>query len=112
MLIDACDAAAARADLDQLDSRRFDDESAAFLEAVQPCDLSWDESVGAPCAINPIFAVVPPMSNETSVSMPIHEPRKRAASTPAAGPDSSILIGIADATSASVRPPLDSMTWN
>ena len=47
----------------------------------------------APSSISDAFAVVPPMSNASRLSMPSCCPMPRAATTPAAGPDSSAKTG-------------------
>ena len=63
-------------------SRRLPDESAA------PTSYSWLRE-SAPSSISDAFAVVPPMSKLITFSCPSARASAAAATTPAAGPDSS-----------------------
>ena len=63
--------------------------------------------VNSPFSISEAFAVVPPMSNEIALSMPMRRASSRTPTTPAAGPDSMMCIGVAAAASAVVSPPFD-----
>ena len=65
---------------------------------------------GVPPWISPTFAVVPPMSNEMTSSLPITLPRFADAMTPAAGPDSTMKTGFRAAAPAPNTPPLDCIT--
>jgi hypothetical protein len=62
-----------------------------------------------PPSISDAFAVVPPMSNVITLSMPSARASERAAITPAAGPDSSANTGRAAASAAVITPPEDCM---
>jgi len=53
------------------------------------------------------LAVVPPMSNEIAFATPIRLVNACTPTTPAAGPDSMMCIGVAAAALAVVRPPFD-----
>ena len=55
------------------------------------------------------LAVVPPMSKVRTFESPMRRARAREPTTPAAGPDSMMCIGIRAAASALIRPPLDCM---
>ena len=63
--------------------------------------------VNSPFSISDAFAVVPPMSNEIAFSIPMRRASARTPTTPAAGPDSMMCIGVAAAASAVVSPPFD-----
>ena len=66
----------------------------------------------APSSISDAFAVVPPMSKASRLSTPSCCPIPRAATTPAAGPDSSAKTGRSFASSAVMTPPDDCMIWS
>src|SRR5437762_2728409 len=63
--------------------------------------------VSSPFSINEAFAVVPPMSNEIALSMPTRRVNACTPTTPAAGPDSMMCIGVTAAALAVVSPPFD-----
>ena len=63
--------------------------------------------VNSPSSISDAFAVVPPMSNVIALAMPMRRASARTPTTPAAGPDSMMCIGVAAAASAVIRPPFD-----
>jgi len=63
----------------------------------------------APSSTIEAFAVVPPMSKVISLSNPIRRASAWAPTTPAAGPDSMMCIGIAAAAASVINPPLDCM---
>ena len=63
--------------------------------------------VTAPSSIRDAFAVVPPMSNEIAFMMPMRRVKAWTPTTPAAGPDSMMCIGVSAAAFAVVRPPFD-----
>ena len=63
--------------------------------------------VSSPFSISEAFAVVPPMSNEIALSMPIRRVNACTPTTPAAGPDSMMCIGVTAAALAVVSPPFD-----
>ena len=63
----------------------------------------------APSSISDAFAVVPPMSKAIALSMPSRCAIPSAATTPAAGPDSSANTGRSFASSAVITPPEDCM---
>ena len=63
----------------------------------------------APCSISDALAVVPPMSNAIAFSMPSRCAIPSAATTPAAGPDSSASTGRSFASSDVITPPDDCM---
>ena len=63
----------------------------------------------APPSISDAFAVVPPMSNEIAFAKPSRCATPSAATTPAAGPDSSASTGRRPASSAVITPPEDCM---
>ena len=62
-----------------------------------------------PPSISDAFAVVPPMSNEIAFAMPSRCATPSAATTPAAGPDSSASTGRCPVSSAVITPPDDCM---
>ena len=66
----------------------------------------------APSSISEAFAVVPPMSKASRFSTPSCWPIPRAATTPAAGPDSSAKTGRSFASAAVITPPDDCMIWS
>ena len=55
------------------------------------------------------FAVVPPMSNVITLPSPICRASAWEPTTPAAGPDSMMCIGMLAAASSVMRPPFDCM---
>ena len=63
----------------------------------------------APCSISDALAVVPPMSNAIAFSIPSRFAIPSAATTPAAGPDSSANTGRSFASSDVITPPDDCM---
>ncbi len=63
----------------------------------------------APSSISEAFAVVPPMSNAIAFAKPSCSATPRAATTPAAGPDSSAKTGLSFASSEVITPPDDCM---
>jgi hypothetical protein len=63
----------------------------------------------APSSTSEALAVVPPMSNVISRSRPIRRASAWAPTTPAAGPDSMMCMGLAAAAASVIRPPLDCM---
>ncbi len=63
----------------------------------------------APSSISDAFAVVPPMSNVIAFSRPSRLAIPRAATTPAAGPDSSASTGRRVASAEVITPPEDCM---
>ena len=66
----------------------------------------------APCSISDALAVVPPMSNAIAFSIPSRCAIPSAATTPAAGPDSSAKTGRRLASSVVITPPEDCMIWS
>ena len=66
----------------------------------------------APSSISEAFAVVPPMSKAITFRRPSCSAIPRAATTPAAGPDSSANTGRAFASSEVMTPPDDCMIWS
>src|SRR5437660_1181671 len=65
--------------------------------------------VTSPFSISEALAVVPPMSKEIALSMPMRCVRACTPTTPAAGPDSMMCIGVTAAAFAVVSPPFDCM---
>ena len=63
-----------------------------------------------PFSMRLALAVVPPMSNEMRFARPIWSPRRCAAMTPAAGPDSTAAAGILSVSATSRIPPFEPMT--
>ncbi len=63
--------------------------------------------VNSPFSISEALAVVPPMSNEIALPMPIRRVSAWTPTTPAAGPDSMMCIGVSAAAFAVVSPPFD-----
>jgi hypothetical protein len=63
-----------------------------------------------PARIKLAFAVVPPMSKERMSPRPTWRATRAAATTPAAGPDSTAIAGTATASAASRMPPLEPIT--
>ena len=63
----------------------------------------------APSSISDALAVVPPMSNAITFGSPSCSATPRAATTPAAGPDSSAKTGRSFASSEVITPPDDCM---
>jgi hypothetical protein len=63
--------------------------------------------LSTPFSMIEALAVVPPMSNEIALSMPIWHANAWTPTTPAAGPDSIMFIGVTVAASAVVKPPFD-----
>ena len=63
--------------------------------------------VSSPFSISEALAVVPPMSNEMAFAMPIRLVKAWTPTTPAAGPDSMMCIGVSAAALAVVSPPFD-----
>ena len=75
-----------------------------------PAPTSYsDVFTGKPSSRIAAFAVVPPMSSEIRLGMPVSRARKAQATTPAAGPDSTRCAGLRIAAAALIRPPLDCM---
>ena len=72
---------------------------------------TWYSSVreSAPRSMIAAFAVVPPMSKVMTFSRPIARASAWAPTTPPAGPDSTMCIGLAAAAAAVIRPPFDCM---
>ena len=64
---------------------------------------------GSPPSTAPSLAVVPPMSKVSTRSKPSSLPMAPLSSTPAAGPDSTMRIGMSQARSADTSPPFDCM---
>ena len=65
--------------------------------------------VYSPRSMREALAVVPPMSKLIRSARPDCRAIARAPTTPAAGPDSTMLTGFAAASAAGVRPPFDCM---
>jgi hypothetical protein len=63
----------------------------------------------SPSSMMEAFAVVPPMSNVMARARPIRRARAWDPTTPAAGPDSMMCMGIRAAASAVMTPPFDCM---
>ena len=63
--------------------------------------------VTSPFSISDALAVVPPMSNEIALPMPMRAHSACTPTTPAAGPDSMMCIGVTAAALAVVSPPFD-----
>jgi hypothetical protein len=64
---------------------------------------------GSPPSMAPSLAVVPPMSKVSTRSRPSSRPMTPHSSTPAAGPDSTMRIGMSQASSGDTKPPFDCM---
>ena len=64
---------------------------------------------GSPFSTMAALAVVPPMSNEITLSSPAERAMLAQAITPAAGPDSTRNAGLAAAAAADIVPPFDCM---
>ena len=62
-----------------------------------------------PPSISEHFAVVPPMSSASTFGSPISRPSSAAPQKPLAGPDSTIVIGIAFVFSTESTPQFDCM---
>ncbi len=77
-------------------------------ESAAPTSYSWLRET-RPSSISDAFAVVPPMSNAIALSCPSARASARAATTPAAGPDSSAYTGRSAASVADMTPPDDCM---
>ena len=69
--------------------------------------LACDVSVFCPSATSDTSKDVPPMSPVMTFSKPAALAMRRAATTPAAGPDSAVRTGSALAVSTDMTPPLD-----
>ena len=65
--------------------------------------------VYSPRSTSDALAVVPPMSKLMTFSIPVWRAIARDPTTPAAGPDSTMLTGLTAASAAGVRPPFDCM---
>ena len=63
-----------------------------------------------PLRIRLALAVVPPMSKESRLGRPVCRATIAAATTPAAGPDSTAIAGMATVSDASSTPPLEPIT--
>ena len=63
--------------------------------------------VTSPFSMSDALAVVPPISNEIAFAMPIRRISAWTPTTPAAGPDSMMCIGVSAAALAVVSPPFD-----
>src|ERR1700758_1965737 len=63
--------------------------------------------LSSPFSISEALAVVPPMSNEIALAMPICRISAWTPTTPAAGPLSMMFIGVSAAALAVVKPPFD-----
>ena len=66
-------------------------------------------TAGSPPSIAPSFAVVPPISNVSRFRLPSSRPMTPHIMTPAAGPDSTMRIGMSRASSGCTRPAFDCM---
>ena len=64
-----------------------------------------------PLRIRLALAVVPPMSNDSRSRWPVCRATSAAATTPAAGPDSTAMAGMATVSAASRMPPFDPITY-
>ena len=62
-----------------------------------------------PPSMSDALAVVPPMSKLITLAKPTRSPTRCAATTPAAGPDSTMRTGDSAALSKDMTPPLDCM---
>ena len=78
------------------------------LESEPPTSYSRERET-APASISDAFAVVPPMSNAIAFSNPSRRAIPSAATTPAAGPDSSASTGRSVASADVITPPDDCM---
>ena len=58
--------------------------------AVRPSDVEVVRDIGDALGTMPVFAVVPPMSKESTRSAPMSRPTTPAAMIPAAPPDSTV----------------------
>ena len=101
------DRAAAGADLHHLDHRNPQRQTGAFAEAADPRDLEARAVCGLQSSIRQIFAVVPPMSNDSTLSRPHCRAMVAEKIAPPAGPLSTRRIGKRQAVSIVVRPPPD-----
>jgi hypothetical protein len=62
-----------------------------------------------PSSISEVFAVVPPMSRASTFGSPIARPSSAAAHMPDAGPDSTMVIGMALVAASESTPQFDCM---
>ena len=81
-----------------------------FLKRSARATSNSRASSGSPPSMTQAFAVVPPMSKESSRPSPRRRAARAAASAPAAGPDSTRRIGTRLAVAGVAMPPEESIT--
>ncbi len=108
--IDVRDAAPARADLDQVDRRQAHRQAAALLEALQARRLELGRDRGHPVGRSGRpWRSCRPCRRRSRPAIFARRAACAAPSAPAAGPDSSIRIGMRSPSSREITPPLDCM---